>query len=337
MEPLKQVATIALEDETQISLARRAAASLAVRLGLGAEAVSRAELVVVELAGNVLRHATRGTMYLSSVAEGCGLQVIAADKGPGIGNVALAMEDGFSTSTTPGLGLGAVRRMVQEMGVYSQRGAGTVISVVVGEDREQHAQRAAILSTCIAGETLNGDSWLLHRSAERAVYVVVDGLGHGLYASEASGMATRMITSALADDPGLGLTALLTRLHGPMRATRGAAIALVSVAGGAATCCGVGNISVQLHGADGSVRPVMSHNGTLGHQMRKVQELVFPVPAGTTLIMHSDGVATHWKMSQFPGLQAQPPATVAGVLYRDALRGRDDATVLVARIAEGIA
>ncbi len=334
MEPLREVATIALEDETQIAVARRAAASLATRLGLSADAVSRAELVAVELAGNLIRHATRGTVYLSSVAEGLGLQIIAADKGVGIGNVELAMEDGFSTSTTPGLGLGAVQRMVQEMGIYSQRGAGTVVSAVIGEDRDAHAQQVAVLSTCIAGETLNGDSWLLHRGEKRAVYVVVDGLGHGLYASEASGMAVRMLRGWLANEPELGLTALLTRLHEPMRATRGAAIALVSVVDGVATCCGVGNISVQLLGPDGAMRALMSHNGTVGHQMRKVQEFTYPLLLGSTLIMHSDGIATHWKMAQYPGLQAQPPATIAGVLYRDALRGRDDATVLVARLTE---
>ncbi len=335
MEPLREAATIALEDETQIAVARRAAAGMASRLGLGEEAVARAELVVVELATNVLRHATRGTLYLAGTVDGLGLQVISVDKGPGIGNVALAVQDGYSTRTTPGLGLGAVRRMVQEMGMYSQRGAGTVVSAVVAQDREAQAQTAAVLSTCIAGETLNGDSWLLHRSDARAVYMVVDGLGHGLYASEAAGMATRMVLGALEDSPEISLTGLLNRMHEPMRATRGAAIALVSVAGGMATCCGVGNISVLLHGADGvagSARNVMSHNGTLGHQMRKVQEFTFSLAPATTLVMHSDGIATHWKMAQYGGLLAQPPATVAGVLYRDAVRGRDDATVLVARL-----
>ena len=335
MESLKEAATIALDDETQISVARRAASGMALRLDLSAEAVARAELVVVELAGNVLHHGTRGTVYLAGAPDGAGLQIIVADKGAGIGNVERAMEDGFSTSTTPGLGLGAVRRIVQEMGMYSQRGAGTVVSALVGEDRESHPQRTAVLSTCIAGETLNGDSWLVRREADgREVYLVVDGLGHGLYASEAAGMATRMVTGALDDNPSLSLTALLTRMHEPMRATRGAAIAIVSVAAGVATCCGVGNISMMLQGTDGTTRSILSHNGTLGHQMRKVQEFTYPVSAGTTLIMHSDGIATHWKMAQYPGLLVQPCATIAGVLYRDAVRGRDDATVLVARMGD---
>ncbi len=333
MESLREAATIALDDETQVSVARREAASMAARLGLSADAVARAELVVVELASNVLHHGTRGQVYLSGVADGVGLQIVVADKGAGIGNVERAMEDGFSTRTTPGLGLGAVRRLVQEMGMYSQRGAGTVVSAVVGEHRESHAQRVAVLSTSFPGETLNGDSWLVHRGAEgRDVYLLVDGLGHGLYAAEAAGMATRMVTGALDDHPSLSLTALLTRMHEPMRATRGAAIALVSVAAGVATCCGVGNISMMLHGTDGVMRAIMSHNGTLGHQMRKVQEFAYPLAPGTTLILHSDGLATHWKMAQYPGLPTQPCATIAGVLYRDAVRGRDDATVLIARV-----
>ena len=257
------------------------------------------------------------------------------DKGPGIGNVALALEDGYSTSTTPGLGLGAVKRIAKApgaLGIYSQRGAGTVVSATIAEGATPPECGAAVLSTCIEGETLNGDSWVVHRAAGRELYVVVDGLGHGLYASEAAGMATRMIDAALRDDPQISLTVLLNRMHGPMRATRGAAIALVSISGGAATCCGIGNISAILFGADGTAKSVMSHNGTLGHQMRKVQEFVYPVAAGTTLVMHSDGIATHWKMTGYPGLLQQPPATIAGVIFRDALRGRDDATVLVARL-----
>lgn len=343
MESIKEAAAIALDDETQVSVARRTAGSMCHRLGLPANVASTAELVCVELAGNILRHAGHGTLYLAGTPEGGALQVIASDKGPGIGNIELAMQDGFSTRTTPGLGLGAVRRMVQTMDIYSRPGLGTVVTAQVGELRPDSG-RAAVLSTCIAGETLNGDSWSIHRvnalgqdartPSPREIYLVVDGLGHGLYASEAAAMATSMVTKALAFEPGISLTTLLNRMHGPMRATRGAAIAIVSVAGGAATCCGVGNISVLLHGPGGSVKSMLSHNGTLGHQMRKLQEFVVPLEPETVLVMHSDGIATHWKMAQYGGLVEKAPATIAGVLYRDAVRGRDDATVLVARLNE---
>jgi hypothetical protein len=49
------------------------------------------------------------------------------------------------------------------------------------------------------------------------------------------------------------------------------------------------------------------------------------------LIMHSDGVATRWNLEQYAGLASRHPALIAGVLYRDFTRGRDDATILVMR------
>lgn len=335
MESLRQSSAILLEEETQISVARRAAGALGARVGLSEETIGRVELVCVELAGNILRHAGGGQMFLAETPGGDAVQIIAADKGPGISNVHRALEDGYSTSTTPGLGLGAVRRMARTLDIYSQAGTGTVISAVVGEHTRGGAQkeRAGVLSTCIHGETLNGDSWAIDRKPNRELFMVVDGLGHGLYASEASSTATALLSAALESEPDISLTVLLHRMHGPMRATRGAAIAFVSVSGAIATACGVGNISTVLHDGDGRVRTVLSHNGTLGHQMRRVQEFTFPVDHGTVLVMHSDGIATHWKLSQYAGLAAHAPATVAGVLYRDTVRGRDDATVLVAHLA----
>jgi hypothetical protein len=47
--------------------------------------------------------------------------------------------------------------------------------------------------------------------------------------------------------------------------------------------------------------------------------------------MHSDGLATQWDLDQYPGLAARRPSLIAGVLYRDFARGRDDVTVVVAK------
>ena len=47
--------------------------------------------------------------------------------------------------------------------------------------------------------------------------------------------------------------------------------------------------------------------------------------------MHSDGLTTHWTLERLPGLAARHPSLIAGVLYRDFKRGRDDVTVVVAR------
>jgi hypothetical protein len=47
--------------------------------------------------------------------------------------------------------------------------------------------------------------------------------------------------------------------------------------------------------------------------------------------MHSDGLATQWNLDQYPGLADRHPSLIAGVLYRDFARGRDDVTVVVAK------
>jgi len=59
--------------------------------------------------------------------------------------------------------------------------------------------------------------------------------------------------------------------------------------------------------------------------------MAFPWPAGALLIMHSDGLGTHWDLATYPGLAARHPGLIAAVLYRDYDRGRDDVSVVVIR------
>jgi hypothetical protein len=75
----------------------------------------------------------------------------------------------------------------------------------------------------------------------------------------------------------------------------------------------------------------VSHNGIVGHNMRKVQEFVVPCPPGALCIMHSDGIQTQWDLAAYPGLHARTPALIAAILMRDFIRRRDDAMVLVVR------
>jgi hypothetical protein len=96
---------------------------------------------------------------------------------------------------------------------------------------------------------------------------------------------------------------------------------------------GVGNIGAVLVGATGT-RSLMSHNGTVGLQVRKIQELGYPWPRETVLVMHSDGLMSHWRLDQYPGILQRDPAVVAGVRYRDFTRGRDDVSVVVQRLDE---
>jgi hypothetical protein len=121
-----------------------------------------------------------------------------------------------------------------------------------------------------------------------------------------------------------------------LRSTRGAAaaVAAVDLAGGTITYAGVGNISGMILGPQGG-RSLVSHNGTLGHAARTFQEFAYPFAGHATLVMHTDGLLSRWALDAYPGLTRRDPALLAGILYRDFRRGRDDVTVLAVSRAEG--
>ena len=94
---------------------------------------------------------------------------------------------------------------------------------------------------------------------------------------------------------------------------------------------GIGNISGAILGRE-STRNLVSHNGIVGHAIRRIQEFSYELPAGALTILHSDGLKSRWSLDAYPGLLQRDPTLVAGVLLRDFERGRDDATAVVARV-----
>jgi hypothetical protein len=96
---------------------------------------------------------------------------------------------------------------------------------------------------------------------------------------------------------------------------------------------GLGNIAGTILPQTGPSRHLVSTPGTAGHQARKIVEFTYPWEPGCLLLMHSDGLQTHWSLDPYPGLRERHPSLIAGVLYRDYARKRDDVTVIVAREA----
>jgi serine phosphatase RsbU (regulator of sigma subunit) len=157
----------------------------------------------------------------------------------------------------------------------------------------------------------------------------VDGLGHGFFAAEASRSAVDIFRKS----QGLAPTVVLERMHAGMRSTRGAAAALVHVDTDRKSIqfSGVGNINCSLlH--DGRTQALLSHNGTLGHQMRRIQQFDYSYTPGDLLIMQSDGLTTQSKQALPPSLFLESPSVIAPLIYSERLRGRDDATILVSRL-----
>jgi hypothetical protein len=184
------------------------------------------------------------------------------------------------------------------------------------------------LCTPLAGEEESGDGWAVTCNLDGATLLGVDGLGHGPEAAKAALGAIH----ALEKRPAAAPAEVLHTAHDLLRITRGAAlsVARIEYRSDEVRFAGIGNVSAIVH--DGLARrALVSHNGIVGHNMRKVQEFAVPFPPGALCVLCSDGIQTQWDLGAYPGLHAHAPALVAAVLMRDYIRRRDDAMVLVAR------
>ena len=324
--------SVAVSGQSQIGEARRAAARMAEEAQLGETERGAVGVVVTELASNLSKYATNGRILLQVLRRSSGacVEVLAIDSGPGMLDVERCLRDGFSTSGTPGTGLGAVRRMATEFDIHSTPGAGTVVLARVGAQcgrPAEHGYQWAAVSAPAPNEMVCGDAWRVAERDGEIALLVADGLGHGPLAAEAADLAADVFDAGAFDSPG----ELVERAHRALGGSRGAALAAAHLArNGVVRYAGVGNIAGSLVTSSQS-RGMASQNGTVGVQMRKAQQLAYDWPERALLIMHSDGVSNRWSLDAHEGLIGRHPAVVAAVLLRDFGRGRDDATVVVVR------
>jgi anti-sigma regulatory factor (Ser/Thr protein kinase) len=332
--PVRDTTTVPVEDASQVATARRVASELARALHFDEPTTGRVALAVTEAATNLLKHAGRGEILLGTARAGghAVVEILALDRGPGMVNVERCFEDGYSTAGSAGTGLGALRRLADSFDVYSRPG-GTALLVRVGPPRVARppapvATAVAGLSVPVTGEDQCGDAWDQEPQAGGLAVLVVDGLGHGGGAAEAARECVRAFRRHAGAPPATRVAAL----HQALRATRGAAVAVAEIDVGLRVVrfAGLGNIFASVYG-EPAVRHLVSHHGTAGHTAHRIAEYTYPWPPGGVLIMHSDGVASLRDFGPYPGLMQRDPGLIAGVLYRDFSRRRDDATVVVAR------
>jgi len=333
---------IVIDDLSQVGSARRAADAVARACELDDTRRGIVGIVATEAATNLARHARAGAFLTQSTSH-CGVagvELIAVDAGPGMHDLDRAFSDGFSTGGTQGTGLGAIRRQADELDVYTVPGQGTIVLARVfaqppvrGADRDVLVDVGAVCLP-VGGETASGDGWAVVQTAERAVVLLVDGLGHGVSAAEAADVAIATFRTHVVRSP----SEIVTAVHEALRATRGAAlgVAAVTATGEGATVrfCGVGNTVAALV-SEGARHALPSMNGTAGLQVRSMQEFTQPWTAGTMLVMHTDGITTRWRADAYRGILVRDPAILAAALQRDHMRGRDDATVLAFRLHSG--
>src|SRR5215213_734803 len=182
---MKTCEWIPLNEEAQIGLARRIARRYGGELSFTEHQLAEIDILISELGTNALKFG-RGTgqIFLGLLDERTdteGLEVIYTDKGAGIDDTSLAVEDGFTTSGSMGSGLGAISRMADEFYIYSlvesqtrrlslygRTTHGTVIvarkhATPKGGLPSQEPTAWGALSRPPAKETHNGDAYLIRQ------------------------------------------------------------------------------------------------------------------------------------------------------------------------------
>jgi len=322
--------SIQVTEPTHVAEARRRGAELASQLGFDETTRGRVALVITEAGTNLLKHADGGELVVGP-APGAplrGVQILALDRGGGIPDVAASLRDGYSTAGTAGTGLGALARVSTTLDLYTSADRGTVLAATVYPNGAAAPLEAGV-SVPLAGETRCGDGWATWRAGELTSIFVSDGLGHGPDASHATDRAVAAFRQH-AERPAADV---IRYVYDALKSTRGAAVAVAELdrREGCARYCALGNITGEIVYPDGARQHLVSHNGIAGHAMRRLQEFTCPWPAGSLIVLHSDGVAAQWSLDRYAGLLLHRPDVIAGVLYRDFRRQRDDATVVVAR------
>ncbi len=355
-----------INDETQVGAARRGVHRLAAELNFSDAELAQLDIVVQEIGTNAVRYAAGGgclhwTTTLTrgvSEVEAPGLEIFYWDKGPGIDDLERAARDGVSTGGGLGAGFGTMRRLLDEFDAYSTTRGHTrrltnsrrtthgmalvgrkwvASAVAAARDAEEQALSMSVTPTASSsrvgvwsrprkGEDVIGDSYFVREHKGRTLYAVIDGLGHGRGAREASDAAVGTFERWTGEP----LDEILWAAHDALRPTRGAVIGAIIVdkKREAFYYAGVGNVEVRVFGSPEPARPIPS-NGTFGARVSSIRVWPYKWTEGVRFVLASDGLSTTWDIASYPGLTMKDPQLLAGILMRDYGRDTDDATVLV--------
>jgi negative regulator of sigma-B (phosphoserine phosphatase) len=184
------------------------------------------------------------------------------------------------------------------------------------------------------GQPVSGDAVFIHDGqnidgGKRQVLVaVIDGLGTGEEAAEASSRAVDCIKQNL-DRP---LSTLISQAHQALHGTRGVVMTVmrVDLDAGRVSFMGVGNVGVRSRCA-ANAHPV-SMNGIVGYRLPTLKEFSYNYTPGDLFVLFSDGISNYLSLDDreislvdFRG----EPQGLAETIAAQYGRSQDDVTVVV--------
>lgn len=121
-----------IRSSEDIVMVRQQVRARAVELGFGLVDQTKIVTAASELARNTLVYGGGGWMEMEIVAGPMsrrGLKLAFVDNGPGIPDIERALQDGFTTGSGLGLGLGGAKRLSNEFEIDSRPGEGTRVVI----------------------------------------------------------------------------------------------------------------------------------------------------------------------------------------------------------------
>jgi len=313
--------------------AQQSARRMALAAGFPDESSEEIVIAVAELSTNLIKHAGRGVLTLRPLGgDRSGIEIEAEDHGPGIANVEQSFADGYSTTGSLGYGLGTVNRLMDEIDVSSSAGPGThvICRKWIRPASEPMAPRlwdVGVMTRSRAFAPENGDAFIVRRQNRQLLVGVIDGLGHGEQAQVAA-LAAQGYVQKHGDLP---LEKIFLGASRACRATRGVVMALARFSPPARmSFASVGNVEARVCGSRERIAFV-PRRGIVGVDELRVAVHEVSWDPQWVLVLHTDGLRTHWQWDDFPGLGREPAKEIASRLMRDLAIGNDDATVLAVK------
>ncbi|MFT3764407.1 MAG: SpoIIE family protein phosphatase [Minicystis sp.] len=319
-------------DEASVSAARQLVRACGAASGLDPTLVEQVAVAASELVQNQLRHARRGQFAVRAVKRGAvpGIEIVAADRGPGIADPARALEGPGPSAASLGAGLSAARRMTHELDLDTRAGEGTCIRARAFAAPLPRRREVGILGRALPSEIVSGDHAAFVRDGDTLLLAVVDGIGHGPLAHDASGQAIVTFLANAKSSP----SAILDACDDSLKSTRGAVMGIARIDEGTRVMehAGVGNVTTRIERFRSS-RLFSGSSATLGgrpHKRKPFMESI-PLEQGDVVLMYSDGLTTRVDLSGEPDLLREHPIVIAQRVMVGFGRPNDDAMVLVAR------
>lgn len=319
------IGRVRIAQQADVLRLRHGVSDAASAAGMDEQERNELEIVATELATNVIKHSGVGEASVAWDDDQHEVTIVTRNPASGIRDVDGIFKDGISTAGTFGIGLGAVRRLCDDVDIHVEGGELVVRATKRHQEETTSFIETSVLSRPLPGYQENGDGYYIGVYSDSALLAVIDGLGHGPHAEE----ATLRAISVIASDDRAPLLDIVAHMHKNLRRTRGCVVGIARVdLDGRLEYVGVGNIRAHIFSHHEDAKSLLSYSGVVGGNMRTLRVMSYDMPHRAILAIYSDGVG-HLSGDRLP---SSPLMEITGSLFTENAKPTDDATLLMARM-----